>query len=54
MLVRIPAKRGPIWVTDLYAISAFKSACRRQINAEINLPQIARAIRGIERVLLEV
>lgn len=46
VLDKIPTNRGPIWVTELYAMRAFRSACRRQINAEIRLPHKVRAIKG--------
>lgn len=52
VLVIIAAKRGPIWVTELYAINAFRSAWRRQISPEIKLPHKARAIRGRDKILL--
>lgn len=42
----------PIWLTDLYAISDFKSVCRIQIILAIIAPSRVKLIRRELRVIL--
>lgn len=52
--VKIPAATILIWPTDEYAISAFRSVCRRQIILVISVPHMQKVIRGREIFLAEI
>lgn len=44
--VKIPAATRPMWLTDEYAMSDFRSVCRKQIEAVMITPHKARIIKG--------
>lgn len=44
--IMMAAITSPIWLTDEYAISDFRSVCRRQIRPVITTPHNARIING--------
>jgi len=44
--IRIPPATSPMWPTEEYAISDFRSVWRRQIEPVIIIPQRAKTMKG--------
>ena len=44
--IKMPPATRPMWLTDEYAMRAFRSVCRRQIDPVIMMPHRAKIIKG--------